>query len=144
VLLTATRAYYAMARDGLFFQHLADVHPGFGTPAVSIVASGLVAMVLAATGTFEQLFTYVIFSGWIFYSMGGAALFVLRAKEPDAHRPFRVPGYPITPALFVAAGTAVVLNAIVTQPRESAVGIAIVLVGAPAYLIWRRRAAELS
>jgi len=96
-------------------------------------------MVLAATGTFDQLLTYVVFTGWIFYSLGGAALFALRRKQPGTPRPFRVPGYPVTPLLFVAAGAAVVLNAVFTQPRESAVGIVIVMVGAPAYLIWRSK-----
>ena len=90
--ISAPRVYYAMAQDGLFFRKLAEVHPRFGTPAVSIVAGTVWAMVLAASGTFEQLLTYVVFVGWIFYALGAACVFVLRRTRPDAERPFRVPG----------------------------------------------------
>src|SRR5439155_922455 len=92
---------YAMARDGVFFRKLAEVHPRFGTPAFSVLVSSAWAIGLAATGSFEQLFTYVIFSAWIFYALAGASVFVLRRSRPDAPRPFRVPGYPWTPLVFV-------------------------------------------
>jgi APA family basic amino acid/polyamine antiporter len=139
IFLTSPRLYYAMARDGVFFRRLADVHPRFGTPAVAIVTSAVVASLFAASGTYEQLLTYVVFSGWIFYGLGACAVFVFRRREPDAPRPFRVPGYPLTPILFVAAAAAIVLNALITQPGRAAVGLAVVLAGAPAYLVWRRR-----
>jgi basic amino acid/polyamine antiporter, APA family len=138
--LTAPRLFYAMARDGVFFRKLGEVHPRYGTPAVSIAAGTVWAALLAASGTFEQLLTYVVFSGWIFYGLGALAVFVFRRRDPAAPRPFRVPGYPVTPALFVAASAAIVLNAMVTQPGRAAVGLAVVLSGVPAYLIWRRRA----
>ncbi|MGD8320885.1 MAG: amino acid transporter, partial [Gemmatimonadota bacterium] len=96
--------------------------------------------VLAWTGTFEQLLTYVVFIGWIFYGLGAAAVIVLRRKRPDAERPFRVPGYPVTPILFVLAAAALVLNTIASQPVQAAMGLGVVLVGTPAYLIWSRRA----
>ena len=140
--LTAPRAYFAMARDGLFFRGLATVHPRFGTPAVAIFTSSLWAMVLAATGTFEQLLTYVVFVGWIFYALGAMSIFVYRKRRPDAHRPFRVPGYPFTPALFVLAAAAIVINTLFVQPREALLGLAIMFLGTPAYLVWRRKKGE--
>jgi APA family basic amino acid/polyamine antiporter len=138
--ISAPRVYYAMAKDGLFFSKLAEVHPRFGTPAVSIIAGTAWAMVLAASGTFEQLLTYVVFVGWIFYALGAACVFVLRRTRPDAERPFRVPGYPWTPLLFIVAAAALVANTIATQPGRAAVGIAVVLLGLPVYFIWRRAA----
>jgi basic amino acid/polyamine antiporter, APA family len=135
--ISAPRVYYAMARDGLFFRTLGEVHPRFGTPAVSIVAGTAWAMVLAVSGTFEQLLTYVVFVGWIFYGLGAACVFVLRRTRPDADRPFRVPGYPWTPLLFIVAAAALVANTIATQPGRAAVGIGVVLLGVPVYFIWR-------
>lgn len=139
VTLTASRAYYAMARDGLFFRRLGEVHPRFGTPALSVAASSAWAIVLAATGTFDQLLTYVVFVGWIFYALGGAAVFVLRRRQPDVTRPFRVPGYPWTPALFMAAAAAIVVNTLATRPYEALAGLGVVALGAPAFLSWRAR-----
>jgi APA family basic amino acid/polyamine antiporter len=139
VVITAPRVFYSMARDGLFFRRLAEVHPRFGTPALAIGASCAWAAVLAATGTFEQLLTYVIFVGWIFYALGAAALIVFRRTRPGAERPFRVPGYPLTPALFVVAAAVIVGNTILTQPARAGIGLAVSLAGAPAYLIWRTR-----
>jgi APA family basic amino acid/polyamine antiporter len=136
--LTAPRMYYAMARDGVFFHKLAEVHPRFRTPAFAIAAASAWSIVLAATGTFEQLLTYVVFAGWIFYGLGAMSIFVYRRREPHAVRPFRVPGYPITPTLFVIASAAIVLNTLATQPREALVGLAVVLAGVPAYALWRR------
>jgi basic amino acid/polyamine antiporter, APA family len=136
--ISAPRVYYAMARDGLFFRTLGDVHPRYGTPAVSIIAGTIWAMVLAASGTFEQLLTYVVFVGWIFYALGAACVFVLRRTKPDAPRPFRVPGYPWAPSLFIIAAVALVANTIATQPGRAAVGIGVVLLGLPVYFIWRK------
>jgi APA family basic amino acid/polyamine antiporter len=137
--ISGPRVYYAMARDGLFFRTLGDVHPRFGTPAVSILAGTAWSMVLAWSGTFEQLLTYVVFVGWIFYGLGAACVFVLRRTKPDAARPFRVPGYPWTPLLFIIAAAALVANTIATQPARAAVGIGVVLLGVPVYFIWRKK-----
>ena len=138
-VITVPRVYFAMARDGLFFRRLAEVHPRYNTPAIAIVTSCVWSMVLAVTGTFQQLLTYVVFIGWIFYALGAAAVIALRIKRPDAERPFKVPGYPLTPLLFVLAAAVIVFNTIITQPKQAAIGIAVVLAGAPAYLIWQRR-----
>jgi APA family basic amino acid/polyamine antiporter len=139
-MITAPRVYFSMARDGLFFRKLAEVHPRFGTPAFAIAASTLWSMVLAASGTFEQLLTYVIFVGWIFYALGAASVLVLRRTRPNVERPFKVPGYPLTPLLFIISGAAIVVNTVFSQPRQAAIGIGMVLLGLPAYLFWMRRA----
>ncbi|HXI30011.1 MAG TPA: amino acid permease [Vicinamibacterales bacterium] len=141
--ISAPRVYYAMARDGLFFRRLAAVHPRYGTPAASIVAGTAWSMVLAVSGTFEQLLTYVVFVGWIFYGLGAACVFILRRTRPDASRPFRVPGYPWTPLLFIVAAAALVANTIATQPVRAAIGIGVVLLGLPVYFVWRTRSAAL-
>lgn len=143
ITLTAPRVFYAMARDGLFFRSLAEVHPRFRTPAFAIVAGSLWAMVLAATGTFEQLLTYVVFAGWIFYALGALSIFAYRRRQPDANRPFHVPGYPVTPVLFVASAAAIVVNTLLTQPGRAAVGLGVVLAGAPFFYLWRARAARM-
>src|SRR5437016_3647139 len=139
ITLTAPRVYYAMASDGVFFHQLAKVHPRFRTPAFAVLAGSGWAIVLAATGTFEQLLTYVVFTGWLFYALGAASIFVYRRKGSGRDLPYRVPGYPWTPLLFIAAAIALVLNTIATQIGRAAIGLGIVLLGAPAYFIWHRR-----
>jgi APA family basic amino acid/polyamine antiporter len=142
ITLTAPRLYYSMSRDGVFFAKLAEVHPRFNTPAIAIVASSIWAMVLAASGTFEQLLTYVVFVGWIFYALGALAIFAYRRREPDLPRPFRTPGYPLTPILFVLSAAAIVINTIVTQPKNVIFAIALMALGVPAYYMWRSRLAK--
>lgn len=137
--LTATRVYYAMSRDGVFFNKMAEVHPRWNTPAFAIVVSSIWSAVLAATGKFEDLLTYVVFAGWIFYGLGAGAVFYYRRREPDAVRPFRVPGYPVTPVLFMLASGVVVVNTLFVSPVEALKGVALILLGAPAYWFWRRR-----
>jgi APA family basic amino acid/polyamine antiporter len=131
-----------MARDGVFFAELAAVHPRFNTPAVAIVTSSIWGMIFAATGRFEQLLTYVVFVGWIFYALGAVAIFTYRRREPDMPRPFRTPGYPVTPILFMLSAVAIVINTIVTQPRKVIVALALMLLGVPAYYMWRSRLAR--
>ncbi len=138
-VITAPRVYYTMAQDRIFFSRLAEVHARFGTPAFAITTSCAWAAVLAWSGTFEQLLTYVVFVGWIFYALGAASVLVLRRTRPDAERPFRVPGYPWTPILFVLAAIAIVGNTIVEQPAQAAIGLGVVFLGAPAYWFWNRR-----
>ena len=140
VILTGPRVFYAMARDRLFFERLSRVHPGYGTPVNAIVACGVLAALFAITGTFDQLLTYVVFTAWIFYGLGAASLFVYRRNEPDAPRPYRVPGYPLTPALFVLSAAGLVVHTIVTQPARAAVGLGALALGVPVYEWWARRA----
>lgn len=137
--LTAPRVFYAMSRDGVFFRALAEIHPRFGTPALAIASGAAWSILLALTGTFEQLLTYVIFAGWIFYGLGALSIFVYRRRRPDAPRPFRVPGYPFTPAIFVLAAAAIVVNTLLTQPVQALLGLGVVALGAPAYYVWKIR-----
>jgi APA family basic amino acid/polyamine antiporter len=139
ILLTTPRVFYAMASDGLFFRKLAEVNPRFHTPVFSIVALAVWSMILALTGTFQQLLTYVIFVGWIFYGLGGACVFFYRKKIPATQRPFSTPGYPITPILFVLSAAALVVNTIAADTRSALIGLAIVFTGVPAYFIWKRK-----
>jgi len=138
VILTTPRVFYAMAQDGLFFRKLSEVHPKFHTPTFAIISMGIWSSILAATGTFQQLLTYVIFAGWIFYGLGGACVFIYRKRNPGFKLPYSTPGYPLTPILFVLASAALVINTIAADTRSAMVGIGIVLTGLPAYLIWRR------
>ncbi|HEX5482927.1 MAG TPA: amino acid transporter, partial [Terriglobia bacterium] len=100
---------------------------------------GVWAMVLTVNGSFEQLYTYVIFSGWIFYAAAVLAVLVLRRRKPGLLRPYRVWGYPVLPVLFALGALAVVGNTLVRQPSESLLGLLLILSGIPIYLIWRRR-----
>jgi len=139
VSLTAPRVFYAMAADGLFFRKLAEVHPRFRTPAFAVLALGLWSSVLACLGQFQQLVNYTMFVAWIFYGLGAASVFGYRRKFPELHRPFRVPGYPWTPAIFVGAAALLVGNVIVSTPRNAAIGLSIVAIGIPAYFLWKNR-----
>ena len=127
----------AWSIGGVFFRQLASVHPRFGTPAFAILAAGVWTAVLTLTGTFEQLLTYVVFVGWAFYALAAASIFVYR-KRQTSPMTYRVPGYPWTPAAFIAIVALFVLNTIVHQPLRAAIGIAIVLSGVPAYFAWRK------
>jgi len=137
--LTVPRMYFAMARDRVFFQRLAVVHPRFGTPAFAIVSIAVWSALLAASGTFEQLLTYAVFTGWIFYALGALSIFAYRRRQPNAERPFRVPGYPVTPLLFVLAAALLVLNTVATQPGRATIGLGVVALGVPAFFAWRTR-----
>jgi len=139
IILTAPRVYYAMAKDGIFFRALAEVHPRFGTPAFAILTGAAWASLLAITGTFEQLLTYVVFVGWAFYALAAACVFVYRKRETTAGQRYRTPGYPWTPLCFIATIVVFVANTIAQQPLRAAVGMAIVLTGVPVFLIWRKR-----
>ncbi len=137
VILTAPRVFYAMARDGLFFRHFADVHPRWLTPHVAILATGAWAAVLSLSGTFEQLVTYVVFGQWIFFGLTVGAVFILRRKRPDLPRPYRTWGYPVTPLIFILAALYISINALLTQPLNALAGLGLILLGVPAYLFWQ-------
>ena len=137
--LSASRVLHTMANDGVFFAKLGEVHPRFGTPAVAIIALSTWSAVLALSGTFNTLLTYVIFVSWIFYGLGGASVIVFRRREPDLPRPMKVPGYPVTPIIFVASAWAIVVNTMIDNPQRALIGIGTALTALPVYAYWRRR-----
>jgi basic amino acid/polyamine antiporter, APA family len=145
VILVTPRVFQAMAADGLFLPRLARLHPVHRTPAGAIVLQAVWASVLALSGSFGQLVDYVAFADWIFFGLTVAGLFVYRSRErragsAPAAGAFRVPGYPWTPALFVAASVLVVASSVAANPRNAAIGALLLALGAPVYWYWKRGA----
>ena len=139
VILVTPRVLQAMAADGVFFQRFAALHPRFHTPSASILALAVCAVILTLSGTFGQLVDYVTFGDWIFFGSTAASLYVYRARDQGAGPAFKVPGYPVTPALFVLAAAFVVYSSIVSNPRNAAIGAGLIALGIPAFLYWRHR-----
>ena len=145
IMLTAPRVFFAMANDNVFFKKLAEVHPRFGTPAAAVLVLGVWSCILALAGGFEKLANGAILIGWIFYGLGAAAIFPIRSANPGRTIPYRVPGYPVTPILFVLAALAIVGNAVysaVSGPKQFTyllVALGIMLLGLPGYFFWSRR-----
>ena len=144
IFLCSPRVYFAMARDGLFFKNIARIHPRFLTPHVSIFALAGWSAILSLSGTFEQLFTYVIFGQWIFFGLTVAAVMILRRKRPDIPRPYKTRGYPATPVIFILSALFVSVNTLINQFWNSFAGLAIIALGLPAYFYWRKKARSSS
>ncbi len=140
MVLAGPRVYYAMAQDGLFFAAGAKVHPKFRTPIIAIVAQSAWAGLLVLSGTFQQLVGYTGFAVVLFSGVAVAALFVLRFRQPTAHRPYKAWGYPAAPMVFIVASAAMVVNAIARNPGPSAAGLLVIGAGVPLYLLFRWRA----
>ncbi len=139
LILAGPRAYYQMAKDGLFIDRVSRVHPRWRTPVEALLFQGLwSAFLVLVIGGFSQLFTYVIFGGWIFYALAVLSVLALRRKEPDLPRPYRVPGYPVVPILFGATALAIVVNTLIETPRESLLGLAFIGLGVPVFWIQQR------
>jgi APA family basic amino acid/polyamine antiporter len=139
VILGASRLVYAMASDGLFFRSFRAVHPRWHTPHVAIAGITAWSALLTLTGTYEQLFTYVVFISVLFSLLGGLALFQLRRARPDAERPYRVWGYPLVPAAFVLGSAFMVVNTLAGRPFESLAGLLLLVIGLPVYWYWKGR-----
>ena len=137
--LSGSRVYLAMAQDGVFFRRMAVIHPKWRTPAFSLIGQGIWAAVLTMSGRYDQLYTYVIFGMVLSYTLTVIGLFVLRWKRPDVPRPYRCSGYPWLPAIYILVGVTWTLNTIIQRPTEALGSAAIVLVGVPGYLYWKRR-----
>jgi APA family basic amino acid/polyamine antiporter len=137
-ILAAARVYFAQARDGLFFARAGEIHPRFETPGHSLLLQGVWASILAASGSYEKLFSYVIFAAWIFYGMTVAGVLILRRTQPNRERPYRMWGYPVTPILFAAVSFWFVGNTLLTTPGPSLMGLAVIATGIPVYFFWRR------
>jgi basic amino acid/polyamine antiporter, APA family len=143
VILVTPRVFQAMAADGVFFPRLARLHPVHRTPGAAIALQALWASVLVLSGSFSQLVDYVAFADWIFFGLTAAGLFVYRARDREAGvatpgGAFRVPGYPWTPALFVAAAIFVVASSIAANPRNTVIGTGLLALGVPVYWYWAR------
>ena len=147
--MMSARVYFAMAREGRFFHRLADVHPRFHTPGKALIVQGVWTSVLVLSGTFDQLTDMLIFVSWIFYALAAASVFTLRRRMPDAPRPYRVWGYPVTPLLFVAFASVYVVFTLYSDIASyrngssplinSLMGLVWVALGIPGYLYWSRK-----
>ena len=149
IILTAARIPYAMARQGVFFRAQGLVHARFGTPVVALVTQGAIASLLtlmprcvlgvcSPRPLYDQLATYVVFAQFVFYALSAAAVIRLRRKAPLLERPYRTWGYPVTPIVFIAFAIWLVYNTIVQNPKDSAIGAVLILIGLPGYYYWRR------
>lgn len=138
-MLTAPRVYFAMAEDGLFFRSVAWIDPRTRAPVVAIVLQGVLALVIALSGTFEQILNYVVSVDFIFFGLTAGTVFVFRRRAAQEEGGARVPGHPVTTALFILACALIVASTIYKHPADSAIGLAILLAGVPVYLSWKRR-----
>lgn len=143
-ILSGSRVPYAMARDHRFFAAVGKVHPTRHTPGISILLLNGWSAVLVFTGRYEELFTYVIFASWILYGMTAVSVIVLRKKRPDLSRPYRTIGYPTVPVLFVAGAACVVVSTLLNSPRESVMGLVLILSGLPFYFYWKRHSPDVA
>ncbi len=142
--LSGARVYLAMAQDGIFFKRMAVIHPKWRTPAFSLIGQGIWAALLTLSGRYDQLYTYVIFGMVLSYTLTVIGLFVLRWERPDLPRPYRCTGYPWLPAVYIFIGVAWIVNTIVNRPMEAFWSSAIVLIGVPGYLYWKRSGTKVT
>jgi APA family basic amino acid/polyamine antiporter len=139
LILSGARVYYAMAKDGLFFKSVGNLHPKYKTPAVSLAVQAVWTCILCLSGTYGQLLDYIIFAVLVFYILTIAGLFVLRVKRPDAERPYKAFGYPVLPAIYVLMALFIDIVLLRYKPQYTWPGLAIVLLGIPVYFLWSRR-----
>ncbi len=138
-IFTCPRIYYAMANEGLFFKSLATIHPKYETPIASLIIQAVLACVLILSGTYDQLITYVVFASFLFYGMSAGAVMILRRRSPELSRSYKTWGYPFTPILFMLFALTLTVYSFIENPRDSLIGVGIVLLGVPAYLYWKRK-----
>lgn len=137
-MMTGPRIFFAMAEQGLFFRGVARVSPRFQTPSVAIWLATALGVIYVLLNDFAQLADRFILGIWPFYALSVAGVFVLRRRRPELHRPYRVVGYPVVPALFLLASVGMVANALITDPRNTGITLVIILAGIPLYSLWRR------
>ncbi len=138
MILAGARVYYAMAKDGLFFQSVSKLHPKYKTPAVSLGVQAVWCCLLCLSGSYGQLLDYIIFAVLVFYILTIAGLFVLRVKQPQAERPYKAFGYPILPIIYILMAVFIDIVLLRYKPQYTWPGLIIVLLGIPVYLIWHR------
>lgn len=136
-ILASARVQFAMAKDNLFFNYLGKVHPKFGTPHTSLIIQGLWSSVLVLSGSFDTITDYVIFAAWLFYMLGAYGVIVLRKKMPNVERPFKVWGYPYLPLIFVVFSFLFLINSIIADTEDAAMGTILILSGLPFYIYWK-------
>ena len=138
-VLTSPRVYYAMAQDGLFFKRVASIHPKTRVPIVAILLQGTFAILVALSGTYEQILSYVVSDDFIFFGLSASCIFVFRKREGNEGRSFLVPGHPYTTAAFIVVCIAMVVNTVYKYPVNTLIGIGILLTGIPVYYYWKSR-----
>lgn len=138
-MLTGARVPYAVATDGLAPRALARLHPRSRVPVTAVIVQGALASLYALLGGFDALTDAVVFASWLFYALNAGTVLLLRRREPDRPRSFRVPGFPAVPLVFVALAALLLVNAVVTAPRTSALGLGATALGALVYAVWYRR-----
>jgi APA family basic amino acid/polyamine antiporter len=144
-IMTGGRMPYAMARDGYFFSSMAEVHPRFRTPANALIAQAVLASALLLLGgSYRQFFNLAIFSEWLFYMLTVGALFVLRWREPEADRPYRVIGYPLVPLIFICAAAVLLFFSFRDNWPNSGYGSLVILAGVPVFYAFARHKREQS
>jgi APA family basic amino acid/polyamine antiporter len=129
-----------MARDGYFFAFANRVQPAFHTPSGAILFQACIAVLLVLTGTYQELYSFEMFAIWLFFALTATALIRLRITEPELPRSYQVWGYPWTVLVFGIAGLAISLNLWLARPVRSSIGLAVILLGAPFFFYWSRRA----
>jgi APA family basic amino acid/polyamine antiporter len=138
-MLTAPRVYFAMAEDGLFFRSVARVNATTRVPMVAIALQGVAAAIIAVSGTFGQILSYVVSVDFLFFGLTGLALFVFRGRDADERASFKVPGHPFTTGFYILACWVVVVATVANNPLNSVIGYAILAAGIPACLYWQRK-----
>jgi len=139
-IMSGARVPFAMARDGYFFPSLAEVHPRFRTPSIAIIVQAALAIILLLLGgSFRQFFSLAIFAEWLFYMIAGSTIFIFRHREPQADRPYRVWGYPVVPAVFVAVSALLLYFTFTNNLPNSAYGTLAILAGIPIFYLFARR-----
>lgn len=139
LILAGPRVYYAMAKDGLFFRRVGDIHSTYRTPVTSLVYQCVWASLLTLTGTYSDLLTYTAFASLLANVMTVVGLFVLRRRKPSLARPYRVWGYPLVPVLYIAVAVFFIVYIFIGDPRNSSVGLALIMTGVPVFFYWHRK-----
>jgi APA family basic amino acid/polyamine antiporter len=127
-----------MASDGLFFKQLGSVNAKSNVPVASILVQASVSIMLALSGTFDQLTDYVVFSSWIFYAMVTGVVFTMRKRRPDLKRDYKALGYPVLPAIFILLGVLLLINTVYTSPKSTMIGLGFILAGVPVFYYFKR------
>jgi len=138
LILAGARVYYAMARDGLFFEKSGVLNKK-SVPGMALVVQGVWTCILCLSGTYGDLLDYVVFAVLLFYILTVVGIFILRKKQPDAERPYKAFGYPIVPAIYIVLASAISIDLLIFKPQYTWPGLGIVLLGIPVYFIWKKR-----